>query len=161
MAFKNMKASLWILLILQSFYHDFYISICYIKVVDEYLEIDYRVFKNDAEVAMMTTGDLPSDDFCLRISSYIQKNFHIIIDGIPLIVKLVDCKNEGIGQLETVACRLISDQPFLNAREVKISSTVLLESFDDQVNMIHFQMGNLKKSMNLDHDRKEFSLLLN
>jgi hypothetical protein len=130
-------------------------------MVDDHLQVDYRVFKNDAEVALKTTIELPDDDFCLQISSYIQDNFHIIIDGVPLIMRLVDCKSEGIGQLETVACRLISDQPLLNASEVKINSTVLLDAFDDQVNMIHFQMGNLKKSINLDRDRKEFSLFLN
>ena len=49
MAFKLLTISFLILLYGRP-YHDFYISICYIKMVDEKLQVNYRVFKNDAEV---------------------------------------------------------------------------------------------------------------
>ncbi len=141
--------------------HEFYISICYIKQVEDHLVVDYRVFRDDVEIALKTTlSSTSKENFCQNISSYIQDHFEILLDGKLVRLRSEDCKYEGTGQLETVSCRLVSDPYPASASNMKISSSVLLDAFDDQVNMIHVQLGALKKSMNLDRDRLEFSLNL-
>lgn len=142
-----------------SHYHDFYISICYIKQTNGDLQINYRVFKNDAEVAL-AENEKENPQFCSDLGMYIIRNFQILEDGKALELQLVDCTNEGSGSLETINCQLLAKNHHALSERLEINSTVLLDSFDDQVNMIHLQLDGVKKSMNLDRDRKSFILSL-
>jgi hypothetical protein len=138
--------------------HDFYISVCYIKEVDKQLQVTYRLFMDDAVSAI---GDIQiENEFCEQISSYIQSKFRIMEDHRSLHLNLNSCSMEGDGRFETVSCIMTSEDHFSDAAAMTIESTVLLEVYDDQVNMIHVQMEATKKSMNLDRDRKTFEVIL-
>lgn len=158
MAFKLLILTFLFLLYSRP-YHDFYISICYIKMVDEKLQVNYRVFKNDAEVAL-SSNESENPGFCADLGKYILSHFQIQEDENPLDLQLVGCTSEGSGNLETINCQLIAKNHKNISEKLEINSTVLLDSFDDQVNMIHVQLGDVKKSMNLDRDRHSFSIEL-
>lgn len=159
MVFRFILLAICSLTSLSSF-HDFYISICYIKSVDGELQINYRVFKDDAQIAL-GNPTLVNEDFCSNIADYIVSHFGITEDSHPLHLVLKDCTYEGSGKFETVSCLFVAEDHQVDAGELKINSSVLLDVYDDQVNMIHVQMGDTKKSMNLDRDRKSFSLPIN
>lgn len=139
--------------------HDFYISICYIKSVDGELQVNYRLFKNDAEIALSEQEDA-DPEFCQHIAEYIISHFAITEDKQPLKLHLKECKNEGSGSLETISCFLVAEGHHDDSKEIAVNSTVLLDHFDDQVNMIHVMLDGTKKSFNLDRDRKTFVLSL-
>ncbi|MBK8506303.1 MAG: hypothetical protein IPL46_31340 [Saprospiraceae bacterium] len=118
----------------------------------------YRIFKDDVVSAL---GKIAMEnEFCEQVSSYIQSRFQISEDSRRLHLNLVSCNTEGDGKFETISCILTSDDHFPDASALMVQSTVLLEVYDDQVNMIHVQMQSAKKSMNLDRDRKTFEVVL-
>ena len=111
--------------------------------------------------ALSALGEIPvEEEFCERVSSYIQSKFRVSEDNRFLTFNLKFCIKEGDGKFETISCILTSEDHLPEALALTIESTLLLEVFDDQVNMIHLQMEHIKKSTNLDRDRMSFEVQL-
>ena len=143
-------------------FHSFYISICNISQNEDGLYVDYRFFRDDLEQALgvVQKGEPTPSSYCDQIASYIRKHFQIRILDEPIGLDLLHCEFAGEGQLETVTCKMKGLISVKNFPVIEIRSTVLLEEFEDQINMVRLRIFGSKKSFNLDSDRTSFSLPL-
>ncbi|NND35086.1 MAG: hypothetical protein HKN76_21045 [Saprospiraceae bacterium] len=142
--------------------HTFYISVCYITQEEEQVQVDYRMFKNDLDQALRAAKriepEMPSSDYCAVVALYVQNHFQISTDADTIAFNLLQCDLAGEGQLETVTCKLQGSMPSVYWSNMRIKSTVLLDEFEDQVNMMHAKINGIKKSVNLDRDRISFNI---
>lgn len=155
---------MWILLFyLLGSWHAFYVSICYISKDDaQHIEVRHRIFRNDFELGMQQYKQagywIFNDSSHIRkdVSEYMDSHFHVLFEGASVDLKLKDCYAEGEGVTETITIILRSEQAFMQSGNIKVKSTVLLNVYEDQVNMVHVIDKNRKrKSKNLDIDRQE------
>lgn len=126
--------------------HEFYVSICYIRNLEQGLEVHYRIFKDDLDAAVGSTHE----DYCRVVSEYVLDHFSLHLDGMEVQLGSPTCKKEGDGQLTTYTC-ILKANPITNPSILRVRSTVLLDVLDDQVNMIHYIDPQGRRSVNLDY----------
>ena len=132
--------------------HPFYISVCQVDHNPDTgaLEMSFRIFMDDLELALETMGtdrlrlgtEREAEKADLYISRYLARHVEIEINGhragAAFLGKEVDSdaiwcyvEVENVSVIETMT----------------ITNTLLLETFEDQVNLVHVNANGQKKSL--------------
>ncbi len=139
--------------------HEFYVSICYIKFNNDHIEVRHRIFHDDFQEALQDfTGD-PSYQLTspwsgkdsLLIDRYLSAFSQLKLNGQMVPTTLAGITIEGEGPTKTVGCILYGKLPASDCEELEFQNKILMNQFDDQINMVHVIKGPVRKSRNLDH----------
>ncbi len=132
--------------------HPFYISVCQIDYNPDTdtLEMSFRIFTDDLEQALETMGsnrlhlgtEREAEKADLYIGRYLARNVEFQINGrrvnAAFLGKEVDT--------EATWCYVeIADIPVLDT--MTVTNTLLFETFEDQVNLVHVKANDQKKSL--------------
>lgn len=137
--------------------HKFYVSITKAEYVPEKraLQVICKIFTDDLEDVLQARYDKnlllemggdqgPVDNI---ISQYIEMKLKILADGKKVPLKYLGKK------YEMDITRIFLEATEVPAfREVEIINEVLMELFEEQENIIHFKVGDLKRSLVLKKD---------
>ena len=139
--------------------HTFYISTCFIRQDGDRVVVDYRIFMDD--LAQALKKNQVSDDanaYCAEVATYVKEHFNLSLNSRAVELRLVGCDIAGEAQLKTVSCKLVGDLNYPTNAVISIESSVLVEEFEDQVNMMHVRLDGIKKSVNLDKGKTSVTL---
>ena len=132
--------------------HPFYISVCQIDYNPDTdtLEMSLRVFTDDLEQALETIGtgrlhlgtEREAEKADLYIDRYLARHLEFQINGrrvnVAFLGKEVDT--------DATWCYVeIADIPVLDT--MTVTNTLLFETFEDQVNLVHVKANDQKKSL--------------
>ena len=147
-------AIIWLLVIINYNVHPFHISVCEIEhnADEKILQITHHIFLDDLEDALNekynTRMDIihPKDrsERDRMVKEYVTANFFVEVDG----------RQKGLIYLgheieeDAIYC-YISVPGIKKMKKIKITNTILMEKFDDQVNLVHVQYQGEIKSMKL------------
>jgi hypothetical protein len=144
--------------------HDFHISVCEIEYDQESkaLEITHRIFLDDLEQTLISwSGNSsidvynPKDSNELKelIGKYILEKFS---------VKVNDNKEEMVfigSEAEDDIMYCYVELPKVNKFEsIHILNTVLMDKFDDQINMVHIYRGDKTTSTKFSKENTTFMM---
>jgi hypothetical protein len=142
--------------------HDFHVSVCDIEFSksSNSIQISQRIFLDDIEVALNNKYDanLRLDDESTK--TYRDSLIHVyLFEKINLRVDGLEKKRVFIGsEIEDDALWCYIEYESVGKFQVlEIQSTVLLDTFEDQANIVHFTYGDFEKSIKLDKLKKEGS----
>jgi len=151
-----------LLVIAQLFFsqiHPFHVSVCDIEFSkhEKSLQLSQRVFIDDLEIALGKKYSLNLDvndettttllDSLIHV--YMLENVHLIVDGKQKNATYIGNEIEGDGMwcyMEYTGIKKL--------KSLEIRNTVFLETFEDQVNIIHFEYEDYEKSIKLDQTKK-------
>lgn len=151
-----------LLILLPKDLHPFHVSVCDVEFNREAkaIQVSQRIFVNDFEQALNKKFNLNLviDDTAtasLRdslISVYLQDNLTIYADGKQKEPDFLGTEFEEDG----IWCYIEFDG-VKRAQTIVVESTILLDLFDDQANIVHFKVGEYEKSVKLDKKVKSRS----
>lgn len=140
--------------------HPFHVSVCEItyKAGSQYVEITHKIFLDDLENALNKKYGQSLDVLNPKqpelldslIENYIMEKFSIVIDGKPYTPHFLGREVQG----DAMWCYLEIEAVGAFA-EVQVTNAILLESFDDQTNLVHVKKGDKWKSMRLYEDEAQ------
>jgi hypothetical protein len=142
-------------------YHAFHTSITEIELNQKakIYEISVRVFTDDLEKAIDTknkikgTKIIDDDKNDALVASYISSQFSIIsTKNQKVAFKYIGKENEDLATWIYIEIPISS-----MAKGVKIRQNVLMELFDDQVNIVNFKKGEERKTFLFDTKNKSHS----
>ena len=141
--------------LLVSLFHPFHVSVCDVEYNEEAksIQLSQRVFLDDFEQALNKKykSNLIIDNESTKvfrdslIQVYLFESIHLSIDGKEK--KRVFIGNEI--EDDAMWC-YIEYKGVKKFKSLELRSTVLIETFDDQANIIHFSYGDYDKSIKLD-----------
>ena len=136
--------------------HPFYVSVTEINhnSKDKTLEISCKIFTNDFETALEKASgnkvDLsaPKDKAALDkiISSYITQHLQLKVDGKSVAMQFVGSEKEAEATWNYFQ---VNDIPSL--KKIDITNTVLYESFEAEINIIHVVVNGNRQSTKLSN----------
>jgi hypothetical protein len=135
--------------------HPLYVTVTEINhnVKDKTLEVSCKIFSNDFEGAILKTFNKTVDLSSAKqktendklIDAYIEKHFQIKVDGKPVSLQFVGSEQES----EATWCYLqVNNVPTVN--KVTINNTLLYESFNNEINIMHVTVSGNRKSTKLN-----------
>ena len=145
--------------------HPFHVSVCDIEYNEEArsIQVSQRVFLDDLEQALNKRFGINLDianpatvtyrDSLIQV--YMFENLHITVDG-------KEKKRAYIGnevEEDGMWCYI----EYAGVKKFKsfvVTSTVLLEIFTDQANIIHYKYGDYERSTKLDFNKKSVTFSL-
>jgi len=133
--------------------HDFHVSKCLVEysTPDQALQVSLHIFVDDLEEALRQQGHdhlkigTPKEDTLAEsyLRDYLLKTFRVEIDDQPIELSLLG--KELSEDFQAVWCYLeITD--IAEFQKLKLSNTVLMETFDDQTNMVTVKGPGGKRS---------------
>ena len=135
--------------------HDFHVSVCDVEFneASKSIQISQRIFLDDFELALNNKYGLGLvlDDESTKsyrdslIQLYLFEKIQLKVDGKEKKRVFVGSEIE-----EDALWCYIEYEGVSGFNSIEIQSTVLLETFDDQANIIHFSYGEYEKSIKLD-----------
>lgn len=140
--------------------HPFHVSVCDIEHDAETraLQISQRIFMDDLESGLEAFHELesvdaykPEDPQLLDslIGGYLKAKLFLRINGRDVRFNYLGSELEGDARWAYLEVPNIA-----TVSEAEISNLILLESFDDQENIIHLKVGEKLKSYRLSKDEK-------
>lgn len=132
--------------------HPFYVSVCQIdhNPDTDALEVSFRIFMDDLEQALETMGtdrlrlgtEREAEKADLYISRYLARHVEIEINGRRVNAAFLGKEVDS----DAIWCYLeVENIPVLET--MTMTNTLLLETFEDQVNLVHVNAGGQKKSL--------------
>ena len=135
--------------------HPFHVSVCEIEVNQEArsVQVSQRIFLDDFEDALNSTyaTSLIIDDSARKgerdslIQLYLFDHLKILVDGKEKKPNYLGSEFEEDG----IWC-YIEYEGIKKVKSLEVTSTVLLNQFDDQANIIHYIHEGYEKSVKLD-----------
>lgn len=147
--------------VLLSCIHPFHVSVCSINHApqEQTLQITQKVFADDLEEALnaaakassQTAVDVlnPSDPEVLEsiIRDYLVEHLQITVNG-----KAVAPNFLGYEREELALWCYLEVEDVADVQQIKVRSSILVEAFDDQTNIVHIKYLDTIKSMKLAKD---------
>ncbi len=150
--------------LLNSAFHPFHLSVTDMKynVAEHNVEISTKLFINDLEDVLkkkygkkidlfLHADDVESKSF---LQQYIQQNLSIAIDNKNISFTLLGSEREDN------ALWIYLETPAVTApRKININNTLLFDLFEDQTNIVHFDLNGQRKSkkLNISEGKCEFN----
>jgi len=145
-------------------FHPFHISVCDIEHNPDTksLEISQRIFMDDLEIGLKNFHKIeyvdafkPEDPAELDrlINEYLQSNIEFIIDGVKTPFTFLGSEMEGDARWCYFEAKNVA-----SVKSVQITNTVLIKSYEDQENIVHFKANDKLKSYRLNKDEKQTTL---
>lgn len=132
--------------------HPFYVSVCQIdyNADTEALEISFRIFTDDLEQALESMGterlrlgtEREFEKADLYIGRYLNRHVEIEINGQRVMAAFL---GKEVDSDATWCFVEIEKTPVI--RSMTMTNTLLLEAFEDQVNLVHINAAGQKKSL--------------
>lgn len=145
--------------------HPFHVSVCDIEFRKESksVQVSQRIFLDDLEQAlskkfginMIIDNESTATFRDSLIQVYLLENLNITFDG-------KEKKRVYVGnEFEEDAMWCYLEYSGINKfNSIAVKSTVLLETFDDQANIIHFKYEEFEKSIKLDRTKTRSTISL-
>lgn len=132
--------------------HPFYISVCQVDHNPDSgaLELSFRIFTDDLEQALESMGtdrlrlgtEREAEKADLYIGRYLARHVEIEINGQRVRAAFLGKEVDS----DAIWCYLeVEDIPRL--KTMTMTNILLLESFEDQVNLVHVNANGQKKSL--------------
>lgn len=138
-----------------SYLHPFHVSVCDVDFKEESksIQVSQRIFLDDLEKALNEKYDIniAIDDMSTEayrdsiIQVYLFETLNLIIDG-----KVRNRNYIGNEIEEDAMWCYIEYEGIKKFETLEMTNRVLLETFDDQANIVHFSYGESEKSVKLD-----------
>jgi len=155
--------SLMICTWLMMLFHPFYVSVTEINhnASEQTLEISVKIFTDDFENALKKEYGKPVDLIKPSrkaladslVADYLKKNLRLKANGKVLQMEFLGYENE----MEAVWSYFeIKNVPAPNALE--INNTILYNFLNQQINMVHATVGNVRRSGKLDYPESKLNL---
>ena len=136
-------------------FHPLHVSVTEIEwdEKERELEIISRIFTDDLETAIRADRQLPELDLLNPagdlttqelIKEYVLKRISIAVDGKDQKLNFLGFENDG----EAVIC-YIQVKDVRKVKNVTVGQSVMLETFDDQSNLVHVTVSGKVKSLRL------------
>lgn len=153
---KRIYVGLAVILVLMSFRHPMHVSVTEIEIdaEDKALKLITHVFMDDIEAIFRVekgnneldiTEKAVKPDFKIFLKGYLTKHLQLSINEKPVEVSYLGYEEEGDGiwcYLEVLKVK--------NVKTLKVKNTLLIETFEDQTNLVHVEYGKKVKSAKLD-----------
>jgi hypothetical protein len=145
--------------------HKFYVSLTELRYNPDSsrLEVSMRIFPDDLDRALLekyglathlATGLEPAEADSL-VGEYLTLHLRVEVNGAPVSFTYLGKEPEA----NALWCYLESD-PVTSPRSLKIRNTILLDEFEDQVNIIQAYTGEWNKGLLLSRNTPEDSLIV-
>ena len=145
-------------------FHPFHVSVCTIFYSEDEksLQMTHKIFADDLENTLNNAGYRPPDGGYIdilnptdrkfldeTIEKYLRAHFSVMLNGEQPSMHYLGYEQEGMA----LWCYMeIADVEIIET--FKIKYTVLLEQFNDQINLVHVNYKGAIKSMRLDHEQE-------
>jgi len=137
--------------------HDIHVSVTEVKEdADGELQISVRIFQDDLMNACgLTPGEeLPegytsSDDL---IEQYVKQHLQVTIDGEKQVLTY---KESNPGQMSVWIDLSIKNDMITETSRIHIENTILLDLFDDQTNLLHYNKDGQRDSFTFNKKVQE------
>lgn len=146
------------------FVHPLHISVTEIEYDDKEneLEIVIRIFADDLETAIRADRNTPSLDLLNPVGistdnlveGYVMNRVKVSLDGSVQKIKYLGSEMEN----EAMLCYVQVSGVKKNWRTIAVTNQILLETFDDQSNLVHVTVGDNVKSLRLMKDNSTQSV---
>ncbi len=146
------------------FMHPLHVSVCEIEYDTESrsLEIIQRIFLDDLETQIRLDRDQPELDITLPdgelttdqlVEAYLKKRLQFVVNDKQAVYSYLGHEIDG----DAMVC-YIEIEKVKKLKSLRVRSTILTDVFDDQINIVHVEVGHKLKSMKLtpDHREEEF-----
>ncbi len=140
--------------------HPLYVSVTEINhnAADKTLEISCKIFTDDFEKTLTTLYNKKVDLFNPKdkaetdrqVSEYVRKRLLIKLDGKDVILEFVGFEREN-DAIWSYFQATVPNAP----KKVEISNSILYETYDKQLNLMHVTVGGARKSTRLNYPDKE------
>ena len=132
--------------------HPFYISVCQVDYNPDAdaLEVSFRIFTDDLERALESMGtdrlrlgtEREAEKADLYISRYLARHVEIEINGRRVSAAFLGREMDS----DATWCYVeVENVPVL--KTLTMTNTLLLETFEDQVNLVHVNANGQKRSL--------------
>jgi hypothetical protein len=140
--------------------HPLYVSVTEINhnATDKTLEISCKIFTDDFEKTLATLYNKKVDLFNPKdkaetdrqVSEYVRKRLLVKLDGKDVALEFVgfERENDAIWSYFQAA---VPTAP----KKVEVSNSILYETYDKQLNLMHVIVGGTRKSTRLNYPDKE------
>lgn len=158
-----LKAGLALLFLASAQLHPFHISVCSINyaTAESSLQITVKIFADDLEEALNQRGEPasayidvlnPQDPEKLDsiVSDYLAEHVSFAVNEQVAQPKYLGFEREEL----TLWCYL-EITGISELEQVKVQNTLLLNTFEDQVNIVHIKANDVVKSMKLAKNQTE------
>jgi len=147
--------------------HKFYVSVTHVDYSekDQSLQLTTRIFLDDFESMLKQrysisphlseSKELPNINE--YISRYLRQHIVVRIDGQEATLNYLGREYEN----DVIKCYIeIKNVNIKTVKHIQIENTTLFEMFDEQNNIIHFKIGDLRKSFSLIKENERATLNL-
>lgn len=135
--------------------HPFHVSVCNVDVNTEKnrLEITHKIFIDDLEIALRQFGNYEkldvlkqydTQEFLDLMTRYYQNNVKIKINNKPAEHLFL-----GVEKYDDVLWCYIQVSNVKQLRLFEMNNSLLFETFDDQMNLVHVNLAGKTKSLRL------------
>lgn len=136
--------------------HPFFVSVTEVNhnPKDKTIEIACKTFTDDLETSIQKSTNVKLDLMNPRdqeaaekaVGDYIKKHFHLKVDGKPVQLEFIgfERENEAIWSYLQVS-------NIASLKKIDISTSVLFEASDKQINLLHVKVNGDRKSTKLDY----------
>lgn len=140
--------------------HPLYVSVTEINhnATDKTLEISCKIFTDDFEKTLGTVYNKKVDLFTPKdkaeadrlVSEYVRKRILVKLDGKDVALEFVgfERENDAVWSYFQAA---VPTAP----KKVEVSNSILYETYDKQLNLMHVTVGSTRKSTRLNYPDKE------
>ncbi len=136
--------------------HSYHLSVCEINHIqqEKAIQISLKVFADDLEEVLLNSSpNLPidilnsSDDVGIKrlIINYVNKNLSVKVNG-----KYIELVHIGNRLKEDVMVIYLEGTGINKVKEIEVTNSVFVSSFNDQVNIVHVKKDGNTKSLKLD-----------
>lgn len=146
----------WLFMGWMALVHPFFVSVTEINhnAKDKTIEIACKTFTDDLETSIDKSFNMkmdlsnPKDSVAAdkAVGDYIKKHFHLKVDGRPVQIEFLGFERES----EAVWSYFqVSNIP--SVKKIEISTSILFEASDKQINLLHVKVNGERKSTKLDY----------
>lgn len=136
--------------------HDFHVSVANIEFdkTEQALEISQRIFIDDLELVLSQINDSTKidiiQDFDEEITKKSIKNYVLSQINISANGKVAELNYLGAKLDGDVIVVFIESPNIKKLKSIMVKNTIFMESFPDQINLIHVLVDKKNRSMKLD-----------
>ena len=146
----------WLLAGALALVHPFFVSVTEIEhnPKDKTIEIACKTFTDDLETSIHKSSGVKIDLFNPKdqaaadkaVSEYIKKHFHLKADGRPVELEFVGFERENEATWSYFQVSNIA-----SVKKIDITTSLLFEASDKQINLLHVTVNKTRKSTKLDY----------
>lgn len=143
--------------------HEFYVSLTEVRFNPQSsrIEVSIRVFPDDLDRALLDqhgiytqlASELEAPEADSLLMLYLLKNFTLEVDGHTIKLEYLGKEAEA----DAIWCYLESET-LTEPKIYQLSSSILIQSFEDQVNIIQVYQGKWNKGLMLSRDQLKGTL---